>query len=87
MNRKIISVPCSVNSWLYPLVVTSWRPGAASSVRMSRANRPATKKNANELSRYRMPIRLWSVVVSHWRSQCRCGSGARSVVLGSVIAI
>jgi hypothetical protein len=30
---------------------------------------------------------LWSVVVSHSTSQCRCGSGARSVVLGSTIAI
>jgi hypothetical protein len=75
-----------VNSWLYPLVVTSWRPGAASSVRMSRANRPATKKKAKELSRYRMPMRLWSVVVSHWISQCRCGSGASSGALGSEIA-
>jgi len=34
-----------------------------------------------------MPIRLWSVVVSHWISQCPCGSGASSGALGSVIAI
>ena len=34
-----------------------------------------------------MPMRLWSVVVSHWTSQWRWGSGASVGALGSVIAI
>ncbi len=64
MNRKIISVPCIVNAWLKVLSSTNWRPGTASSLRMTRARSPAKKKNTNALTMYRTPIFLWSTVVS-----------------------
>ncbi len=37
-------------------------PGRASSVRISMAIAPPTMKKANEVTRYMMPICLWSVV-------------------------
>ncbi len=40
-------------------------PGRASSVRMTRARIPPTRKNPNDVTMYRIPIRLWSVVVNH----------------------
>src|SRR6266702_6295446 len=57
-------VPCMVNSWLYCSSDRNCRPGRASSARISRAMNPPMKKNANEVTRYRIPIFLASVVRS-----------------------
>ena len=51
MKRKIISVPCIVNSWLYACGWKIWKPGLASSVLISNAKIPPMMKNANELIR------------------------------------
>src|SRR5205823_6131800 len=53
---------------------------------MRRAKIPPITKKANELTRYRMPIFLWSVVVSHDRTQPR-GLGAIARGLASVTAM
>src|SRR2546422_1582528 len=53
---------------------------------MRRAKIPPITKKANELTRYRMPIFLWSVVVSHDRTQPR-GLGAIARGRASVTAI
>ena len=58
-------VPCIVKAWLYVRSSRNWSPGTASSERTTRARMPAAKKNANELTMYRIPIFLWSTVVSH----------------------
>src|SRR5207247_9772933 len=63
-----------------------WVPGLASSVRMRRAKTPPTTKKPIELIRYRIPIFLWSVVVSHDRTQPR-GLGAIARGRASVTAI
>ncbi len=55
-------VPCMVNSWLNCSWDRNCKPGAASSVRISSAIAPPTMKKANEVTRYRIPICLWSVV-------------------------
>ncbi len=41
------------------------RPGLASSARISNAMTPPIRKNPNAVTRYSVPIVLWSVVVSH----------------------
>jgi hypothetical protein len=43
-NRKIIVVPCIVNSWLNCSSLKNCVPGFASSVRMNSASSPATAK-------------------------------------------
>src|SRR5439155_22368737 len=75
MNRKIINVPCSVNTWLYACGERNCVPGLASSVRINNAKMPATTRNPRELTRYRIPIFLWSVVVSQPRRRPPSGSG------------
>src|SRR5690242_259360 len=55
-------VPCMVNSWLYCSVDRNCWPGTASSVRISIAIAPPTMKKANAVTRYMIPICLWSVV-------------------------
>ncbi len=55
-------VPCMVNSWLYCSFDRNWMPGRASSVRISMAMAPPTMKKANDVTRYMIPICLWSVV-------------------------
>src|SRR3954447_7879314 len=58
--------PCIVKSWLYcSLVCTTCRPGENSSALMISAMRPASMKKPIEEIRYRCPIVLWSVVMSH----------------------
>ena len=42
--RKIIVVPCMVNSWLYMRAVMKSLSGRASWVRMARASTPPTRK-------------------------------------------
>ncbi|GAA5615773.1 hypothetical protein Spla01_06990 [Streptomyces platensis] len=65
-NISSMIVPCIVNAWLNCSFDMIWRPGRASSARMSSAIRPPTQKNANDVTRYIVPMVLWSVVVSHF---------------------
>src|SRR5438128_11689519 len=53
---------------------------------MRRAKIPPTTKKVIELIKYRMPIFLWSVVVSHDRSRPR-GLGAIARGLASITAM
>ncbi len=46
-----ITVPWSVNAWLYCSFEISCRPGRASSARSSRASAPAKRKKPNEVTR------------------------------------
>src|SRR6478736_1588684 len=62
--RKIIEVPCIVNSWLYISGVRNVWSGIRSCQRISRASRPPIRKNRKAEAPYMMPIRLWSTVVS-----------------------
>ena len=52
-NRNSMIVPCIVNSWLYCSSETNCRPGTASSARIARAIRPATKNQMVAVTRYR----------------------------------
>src|SRR5690625_5178760 len=63
MARKIIVVACIVNSWLNASAPMMSKSGRAIWVLMRRACNPPTRKNANEVQKYRIPIRLWSTVV------------------------
>ena len=54
---------CSPKIELYVASLTNWRPGAASSVRMTSARRPPTRKNRKDETTYMIPIFLWSTVV------------------------
>ena len=51
-------VPCMVNSWLYCSLDKNCKPGAASSVRISSAINPPTRKNPIEVTMYIMPDQL-----------------------------
>src|SRR5919107_559085 len=62
MKRKISSEAWTLKSPLNVLGSTNWRPGWASSARMSIANSPPTKKKKNEVTTYWMPMTLWSVL-------------------------
>ncbi len=62
IQKKIMNVPCSVKSWLYPLPLTNCVPGRASSSRISSASRPPTMKKIKANEMYWMPITLWSVL-------------------------
>ena len=64
-NISSMIVPCIVNAWLNCSFDMICRPGRASSARMSSAITPPMRKNANDVTRYSVPIVLWSVVVSH----------------------
>ncbi len=64
-NISSMIVPCIVNAWLNCSFEISCVPGRASSARMSSAIRPPIRKNTNEVTRYIVPMVLWSVVVSH----------------------
>src|SRR3954470_16159184 len=58
--------PCIVKSWLYcSLVCPTCKPGLNRSAGLISAMRPASMKKAIEEIRYRCPIVLWSVVMSH----------------------
>ena len=57
-------VPCIVKAWLNVSWSTNWRPGTASSLRTTSARIPAAKKKRKLLTMYRIPIFLWSTVVS-----------------------
>ena len=62
MNRKISSDAWTLNRPLKVLASTNWRPGWASSARMSIAIRPPTNRKKNEVTTYWMPMTLWSVL-------------------------
>lgn len=64
-NISSMMVPCMVNAWLNCSFDTIYSPGRASSARMTSARMPPTTKNPNDVDRYRVPMVLWSVVVSH----------------------
>ncbi len=48
-NSSIMIVPWTVKSWLYWCAVNSWRPGRASSARISRARTPPNRKNPKDV--------------------------------------
>src|SRR5438132_989953 len=54
-------------------------PGVANSRRITAASAPPTMKNANVVTMYRTPIRLWSVVVSQTRGSTRGARGRAGV--------
>src|SRR5689334_14794837 len=94
-NRKIIVVPCIVNSSLYVCGVSRSLLGTASWRRMSSASTPPRMKKANVRTRYMIPMRLWSVVVTQdaqpvaGPSTLRattCGIGVTVVVGASTVA-
>ncbi len=58
MNRKISSDAWTLKRPLKTLGSTNWRPGAASSARISIAIRPPMNRNTNEWTVYWMPITL-----------------------------
>ncbi len=62
MKRKIISVACTETRPLNVCESTNWRPGCASSARKNIAIRPPIMKNTNVVTRYWIPITLWSVL-------------------------
>src|SRR5574338_63042 len=62
--RKIIEVPCIVNSWLYFSGDRNVWSGACSCHRIRRASQPPIRKKMKAEAPYMMPIRLWSTVVS-----------------------
>ena len=64
-NISSMIVPCMVNAWLNCSFDTIWVPGLASSARMRSAMIPPMQKNANDVTRYIVPMVLWSVVVAH----------------------
>ncbi len=64
-NISSMIVPCIVNAWLNCSLDMICRPGLASSARISSAMTPPIRKNPNAVTRYSVPIVLWSVVVSH----------------------
>src|SRR5438552_12963850 len=62
-TRKIMVRPCIVKISLYASAVTTWPLGLASWARISSASLPPTRKKVNDVTPYRIPIRLWSTVV------------------------
>ena len=58
MNRKISSEAWTENSPLKVFGSTNWRPGSASSARISIAIRPPTNRKKNEVTVYWIPITL-----------------------------
>ena len=92
-NSSSMIVPCMVNSWLYwSGLSTTCRPGSISSARISRASSPPIMKKMNEVMKYRLPMILWSVVVTHFTTVWP-GDSLREVlvsrrrVVGSVVRI
>src|SRR5262249_4863793 len=65
MTRKIIVVPCIVTASLNEFFVMKCSFGVISCERMRSASRPPRAKKPSAVQMYRIPIRLWSTVVSH----------------------
>ena len=55
-------------------VVDDLQAGAMSSARMTRASTPPNRKKTNEVTKYRFPMTLWSVVVNHCDTPVRAGA-------------
>ena len=66
-----------VNSWLYCSGDKNCRPGRASSARINIAIAPPTMKNPKEVTRYSLPISLWSVVDKYASSRESIGARTR----------
>src|SRR6478609_104806 len=62
--RKIIEVPCIVNTCLYISGVRKVWSGACSCHRIKSASQPPIRKKMKAEAPYRIPMRLWSTVVS-----------------------
>ena len=62
-NRKIISAACTENSPLKSWLSTNCIPGCASSARIIIASSPAITKKKIVVTRYWIPITLWSVLI------------------------
>src|SRR3954467_14268090 len=86
-NRKTIVVPCIVISWLYVCGSSSVLFAWLSCRRISSASVPPSMKNTKVRTRYMIPMRLWSVVVTHdvhpvrsrstlWATTCGTAAGA-----------
>src|SRR5437879_5172865 len=82
MNRKIITVPWVEKRRLYVALSTIDCPGYARFVRIRRAITPPRTKNENDVTMYRIPISLWSVVVTQRLTKARTEgySGGSAVV-------
>src|SRR6478609_529506 len=82
-NRKIIVVPCIVNSSLYVLgsrrVLSAW----LSCRRMSSASTPPSMKKTKVRTMYMIPIRLWSVVVTQDVQPVGCATTALAFTWGT----
>ncbi|GAA3105889.1 hypothetical protein GCM10020254_59710 [Streptomyces goshikiensis] len=65
-NISSMIVPCMVKAWLNCSFDMICVPGRASSARMKSARRPPMRKNTNDVTRYIVPMVLWSVVVIHF---------------------
>ena len=63
-TRKIIVVPCIVNSWLKTSGDTTCPFGPLSCQRMISASKPPIANQASAVYMYSAPIFLWSTVVS-----------------------
>ena len=61
MNRKIRIEAWTLKRPLKVFASTNWRPGSASSARISIANRPPMNRKTNEWTVYWIPMTLWSV--------------------------
>jgi hypothetical protein len=68
MKRKIMTTPWRVKMALYVWAETRCMPDRMSTRRNMSPSRTPTKKKASVETRYRMPMRLWSVVKSQPRT-------------------
>ena len=69
-KKNTIVTPCIVKNLLYVSASTRSPRGVSNSSRISIANTPPRKKNSVMPIRYRMAMRLWSLVSSHELSVC-----------------
>src|SRR3954470_22324481 len=86
-NRKIIVVPCIVKSWLYVCGCRNVLSDCDSCTRMSSASTPPRRKKANVRTRYMIPMRLWSVVVTQLVQPVRCGATPWATTCGSGVVV
>src|SRR3954454_7108715 len=84
-NRKTIVVPCIVMSSLYVCGVSSVLSAWLSCSRMSSASVPPSRKKTNVRTRYMIPMRLWSVVVTQEVQPVRSRSTRRATICGTAV--
>src|SRR5919199_3304382 len=65
ITRKIMVVPCMVNTALYAPGCRKVLRGTASWMRIRSASSPPSSMKPKLVTRYRMPMSLWSTVVNH----------------------